>query len=221
MPLKTLVPIGPRAVGERVKRASVIEMSQVLTPSAGQSGYLQEEEIWGENLVHLTSKGYSLVAAGIESLIYEKRSEEKEAEEKGGQGPAKKPRYDAAEHRPAWVKGSVAEAVRRGGGNGGGGGLSRPPYNSTLVGGAATRCAALVEPVSSEAAEAAVRRSIRLTRDPDPATPEGEARAGGGEKGQQGPGAPLVKNRWNTTLLFNLTILLGYSRSFFLCIRNY
>ncbi len=58
-----------------------------------------------------------MAAAGLESLIYEKRGEEKEAEEKGGQGPAKKPRYDAAENRPAWVKGSVAEAVRRGGGS--------------------------------------------------------------------------------------------------------
>jgi hypothetical protein len=112
-----------------IKRAAVIEMGQLMTPSAGQSEYLQEEEIWGEDPVRLTSKGYSLVAAGIESLIYEKRNEEKEAEEKGGQGPAKKPRYDAAEHRPAWVKGSEAEAVRRGGGNGGGGGPSRPPYN--------------------------------------------------------------------------------------------
>jgi hypothetical protein len=113
-----------------IKRASVIEMSQLLTPCAGQSGYLQEEEIWGEDPVHLTSKGYSLVAAGIESLTYEKGNEEKEAEEKGGQGqgPAKKPRHDAAEHRPAWVKGSVAEAVRRGGGSEGGGGPPRPPY---------------------------------------------------------------------------------------------
>jgi hypothetical protein len=112
-----------------IKRAAVIEMGQLMTPSAGQSEYLQEEEIWGEDPVHLTSKGYSLVAAGIESLIYEKRNEEKEAGEKGGQGPAKKPRNDAAEHRPAWVKGSVAEAVRRGGGNEGGGGPSRRPYN--------------------------------------------------------------------------------------------
>ncbi len=109
-----------------IKRASVIEMGQLLTPSAGQSSYLQEEEIWGEDPVHLMSKGYSIVAAGLESLIYEKRGEEKEAEEKGGQGPAKKPRYDAAKHRPAWVKGSVAEAIRRGGG--GGGGPSRPLY---------------------------------------------------------------------------------------------
>ncbi len=66
---------------------------------------------------------HSIVAAGLKSLIYEKRGEEKEAEEKVGQGPAKKPRYYAAENRPAWVKGSVAEAVRRGGG-----GPSRPPF---------------------------------------------------------------------------------------------
>jgi hypothetical protein len=96
-----------------IKRATVIEMGQLLTPTAGQSGYLHEEEVWGEDPVHLTAKGYSMAAAGLESLIYEKRGEERAAEEKGEQGPSKKPRYDAAEHRPAWVKGSVAEAVRR------------------------------------------------------------------------------------------------------------
>jgi hypothetical protein len=96
-----------------IKRATVIEMGQLLTPTAGQSGYLHEEEVWGEDPVHLTAKGYSMAAAGLESLIYEKRGEERAAEEKGEQRPAKKPRYDAAEHRPAWVKGSVAEAVRR------------------------------------------------------------------------------------------------------------
>ena len=99
-------------------------MGQLLTPSAGQSGYLHEEEIWGEDPVHLTTKGYGMAAAGLESLIYEKRGEEREAEEKGSQGPSKKPRYDAAENRPAWVKGSVAEAVLRGGG----GGQPRPPF---------------------------------------------------------------------------------------------
>ncbi len=95
---------------------------------------------------------------------------------------AKARRYDAAEHRPAWVKGSVAVATEAAEG--------RPdrPTSSTLVGGAATRCAALAEPVSSEAAEAAVRRSIRLTPDPDPATPEGESRAGGGDsEAREGP----------------------------------
>jgi hypothetical protein len=95
-----------------IKRATVIEMGQLLTPTAGQSGYLHEE-VWGEDPVHLTAKGYSMAAAGLESLIYEKRGEERAAEEKGEQRPTKKPRYHAAEHRPAWVKGSVAEAVRR------------------------------------------------------------------------------------------------------------
>jgi hypothetical protein len=59
------------------------------------------------------------------------------------------------------------------------------PTSSTLVGGAATRCAALAEPVSSEAAEAVGRRSIRLAL--DPATPEGEARAGGGDSDVTNP----------------------------------
>ncbi len=85
--------------------------------------------------MHFKSKGYSMAAACLESLIYEKRGEEKEAEEKGGQGPAKKPRYDAAENRPPWVKGSVAEAVRRGGG-----GQLRPPFKQPRgVGGASYR----------------------------------------------------------------------------------
>jgi hypothetical protein len=62
------------------------------------------------------------------------------------------------------------------------------PTSSTLDGGEATRCAALAEPVSSEVAEAADRRPIRLTPDPDPATPEGEARAGGGDsEAREGP----------------------------------
>jgi hypothetical protein len=156
-----------------IKRASVIEMGQLLTPNAGQSSYLHEEEIWGKDPVHLTSKGYSMTAAGLESLIYEKRGEEKEAAEKGGQGPAKKPRYDAAENRPAWVKGSVAEAVRRGGG-----GQPRPPfkqpsgwrggYQPTGVGGASHRRGGGGD-----------RRSV-IWPDPEQALPEAEATAGGG-----------------------------------------
>jgi hypothetical protein len=64
------------------------------------------------------------------------------------------------------------------------------PTSSTLVGRAATRCVALVEPVTSEAAEAAGRRYTRLAPDPDPepAPPEGEARAGGGDsEAREGP----------------------------------
>jgi hypothetical protein len=65
-----------------IKRAAVIEMGQLMTRSAGQSEYLQEEEIWGEDPVYLTSKGYSLVAAGIESLIYEKRMKKRKLRRK-------------------------------------------------------------------------------------------------------------------------------------------
>ncbi len=102
----------------------MIEMGQLLTPSAGQSSNLHKEEIWGEDPMHLTTKGYGMAAACLESIIYEKRGEEREAEEKGSQRPSKKPRYDATENRPAWVKGSVAKAVRRRGG----GGQPRPPF---------------------------------------------------------------------------------------------
>jgi hypothetical protein len=95
-----------------IKRATVMELGQLITPPAGQSGYLHEEEIWREDPVHMTRKGYKLAAAGIESLLYEKRSEEKEAEEKSGQRPTKKPRLDPAINRPSWISGSVSEAVR-------------------------------------------------------------------------------------------------------------
>jgi hypothetical protein len=95
-----------------IKRAMVMELCQLIKPPAGQSEYLHEEEIWGEDPVHMTRKGYKLAAAGIESLVYEKRSEEKEAEEKNGQRPSKKPRLDPALNRPSWISGSVSEAVR-------------------------------------------------------------------------------------------------------------
>jgi hypothetical protein len=62
--------------------------------------------------VHMTPKGYKLTAEGLESLIYEKRREEREVEEKSGQGAAKKPNMDPALSRPAWVRGNVSEAVR-------------------------------------------------------------------------------------------------------------
>jgi hypothetical protein len=105
-----------------IKRATVMEFGQLITPAAGQSSYLHEEEIWGEDPVHYTSKGYSLAAAGLESLVYEKRSEEKEIGSSGGQGPSKKAKMDLSLKRPDWVKGSVAEAVRRDTG-----GHARPP----------------------------------------------------------------------------------------------
>jgi hypothetical protein len=48
-----------------IKRATVMEFGKLITPSPGQSEYLQEEEIWGEDPVHYTQKGYSL-AEGVQ-----------------------------------------------------------------------------------------------------------------------------------------------------------
>jgi hypothetical protein len=62
-----------------IKRATIISLDQLITPTAGLSEYLQQEELRGEDPVHYTPKGYSLAAAGLEALIYEKRGEEKEA----------------------------------------------------------------------------------------------------------------------------------------------
>jgi hypothetical protein len=65
-----------------IKRATIISLDQLITPTAGLSEYLQQEELQGGDPVQYTPKGYSLAAAGLEALIYEKRGEEKEAEEK-------------------------------------------------------------------------------------------------------------------------------------------
>jgi hypothetical protein len=85
------------------------------------------------------------------------------------------------------------------------------PTTRNLVRGAATSCVALPEPATSEAAVAADRRHTRLLPDPVPEPPGGEARARGGdqrpEKGQQGPGAPLVNYRLNTTLFLSQTLI--------------
>jgi len=67
----------------------------------------------GDDPVHLTPKGYSLAAAGLKSLMYEKRAEEKEDEPGGWQGAAKQPKQDLTQNRPDWVKESIAEAVRK------------------------------------------------------------------------------------------------------------
>jgi len=95
-----------------IKRATIISLDQLITPTAGLSEYLQHEELRGEDPVHFTPKGYSLAAAGLEALIYEKRGEEKDAEERADRQPAKKAKFDLSKKRPDWVKGSVSEAVR-------------------------------------------------------------------------------------------------------------
>jgi hypothetical protein len=96
-----------------IKRVTVIEMGQLITPTPGLSAYLQDEEVWGEDPVHMTPKGYSLAATGLKTLIYEKRAEEKEEEPTSWQGAAKRPKQDLSKKRPDWVRGSVAEAVRK------------------------------------------------------------------------------------------------------------
>jgi hypothetical protein len=95
-----------------IKRATIISLDQLITPTAGLSEYLQQEELRGGDPVHYTPKGYSLAAAGLEALIYQKRGEEKEAEEKAERQLAKKAKFDLTKKRPDWVKGSVSEAVR-------------------------------------------------------------------------------------------------------------
>ncbi len=115
-----------------------------------------------------------MAAAGLESLIYEKRGEERDAEEKGGQGPSKKPRCNAAEHRPAWVKGSVAEAVRRDSGGQSGAPFKQPPgWRGTYQTGGASGS-------GTEAVEAAAAAVAAL----EPA--EGEPTAGGGTESPGG-----------------------------------
>ncbi len=89
-----------------------MSLDQLITPTAGLSEYLQQEELRGGDPVHYTPKGYSLAAAGLEAMIYEKRGEEKEAEEKAERQPAKKAKFDLTKKRPDWVKGSVFEALR-------------------------------------------------------------------------------------------------------------
>jgi lysophospholipase L1-like esterase len=59
-----------------IKRATIISLDQLITPTAGLSEYLQQEELRGGDPVHYTPKGYSLAAAGLEALIYEERGGE-------------------------------------------------------------------------------------------------------------------------------------------------
>ncbi len=40
-----------------IKRTSVMELGQLGTQPAGRSDYLHEEEIWGEDPVHMTATG--------------------------------------------------------------------------------------------------------------------------------------------------------------------
>jgi hypothetical protein len=152
-----------------IKRVTVIEMGQLIMPSPGMSAYLQEEEVWGEDPVHLTPKGYSPAAAGLETLIYEKRAEEKEDEPTSWQGADKRPKQDLSKKRPDWVGGSVAEAVRKDTSQRG-----RPPLgHHTWRGGQAAREAA--QEAAKEAAQEAAREvaATAASAAMEPARPEG------------------------------------------------
>ncbi len=47
-----------------IKCASVMELDQLIAQPAGQRDYLHEEEVWGEDPVHMTPTGYKLAAEG-------------------------------------------------------------------------------------------------------------------------------------------------------------
>jgi hypothetical protein len=56
---------------------TVIELGQLITPSPGMSSYLQVEEVWGEDPVHLSPKGVQprSSGSGIPNLWEEVRGE--------------------------------------------------------------------------------------------------------------------------------------------------
>jgi hypothetical protein len=70
-----------------------MELGQLITKPEGRSEYLHEEEIWGEDPVHMTSTGYKLAAEGLEAAIYEKRREEREVERSKNKDPPKNPEW--------------------------------------------------------------------------------------------------------------------------------
>ncbi len=114
-----------------------------------------------------------MLSAGLESLIYEKRGEEKEAEEKVGQGLQRSPgttpqRTGLPGSKEAWRRLSAGEAEGRPGR------LSNSPQD----GGAVTASEAPEEPATRGVVEAADGPDI--LPDLEPAPPEGEATAGGG-----------------------------------------
>jgi hypothetical protein len=97
-----------------IKRATVKQFCNLIEPSEGESTNLQEEEIWGDDPVHLTPKGYSMVASGLVALIQSQKETTHDVPvPQGGKQPAgKKLRRDLTMNRPAWCRGSVGEAVR-------------------------------------------------------------------------------------------------------------
>ena len=90
----------------------MIRFNDLLVSSGEISGFLSEEQVWGDDdHVHMTKQAYTEAAARITSLMIDHR--EAEIEPKTVKPAAKNAQIDLGLTRPAWIRGSVAEAVRR------------------------------------------------------------------------------------------------------------
>jgi hypothetical protein len=96
---------------KNIRNLETIRFDDLLVTSGEIPGYLREEQIWGDDdNVHMTPLAYSEAAARLTSMIMDSREEEMAPSKM--KPAAKKTRIDLALTRPAWVRGSVAEAVR-------------------------------------------------------------------------------------------------------------
>jgi len=97
-----------------IKRVSVWQPDLLL--EGPEDNYLRDEEIWGDDPVHMTTTGYVELARQLEAKIEDWKGFE-EREEKSNSGGDKRPmakraRVDLTKQRPDWVRGNVGEAVR-------------------------------------------------------------------------------------------------------------
>jgi len=96
---------------KNIRNFKTIRFDNLLVTSGEIPGYFREEQIWGdEDHVHMTKLAYTEAAARLSSMIMDNREEEMTPSEV--KPAAKKTRIDLALTRLAWVRGSVAEAVR-------------------------------------------------------------------------------------------------------------
>jgi hypothetical protein len=96
---------------KNIRNFETVRFDDLLVTSGEIPGYLREEQIWGDDdHVHMTKLAYTEAAARMSSMILDNREEEMTP--RTVKPAAKKTRIDLALTRPAWVRGSVAEAVR-------------------------------------------------------------------------------------------------------------
>jgi len=96
-----------------IKRVIVLQPDLLLEGT--EDSYLRDEEIWGDDPVHMTSKGYVELARQLEAKIEDWKGHE-EREEKNNSGGVKRPlakraRVDFTNQRPDWVRGNVGDAA--------------------------------------------------------------------------------------------------------------